>query len=648
MNHSDEQDDQANPSHNAENTETTGHNTNELSNVSEKAPIIEPVEAKEETQLRQSEPGFSKPAESTDYRNPAVGTISPQNDRAVPPSYLSNIPSNIPNMTMRELPVTPEPAPKKKHRGILATLIVLLLVILAGSFTWVFAGDKILLAVKPNLYLAMAVDNTFDTLEKEYALAEKVFGAGKIDMTQGYETKMKFGIDSLSVGDKEDMISNLAIQFINEYSKKKSQMSFNSSFIHKDETLVSLGGFWNDEEAGISIPELTKDYFVIETKKFGQKWNNSFLGSGYSLNEDLDVSISKFITKNKPELSAETKEALKTESKNLLKKFEIQETMNDSVEIGDSTKKAICIDAVLDSKEFTDYLDTVLDILEDDEGFDDYFDQLNGFYQSLGSPNSFDKDQYFKEMKDAIKKIKLDDIELTFITYQKMIIGFDSDFVLNKDEYAESKTKVSFGYYGEENMIDEIRLDVGVKSKAQNADLSIDLAGNHVPKNGEFSSKLTLKAKYNGDTVASVNGNIAIDLEKKSNNLSCKYELKSDETTATLDLNGDYENGKEFTLNFDKLNLITGKKGDSNYVNLAANLNYNTTKSDDKFSKEDFEKVDILGMDEDDFSKYVEDNNLMNKVENLYFNLYDVFASFSSANKADFSADASDFEWEDS
>ena len=151
--------------------------------------------------------------------------------------------------------------------------------------------DTALIRIFPKLYISHSVDNTITQIFEETDVClNNIFG---FDLYGSKEVSVVFDGDILS--DSHNIANGLSVGGNLGYSRKNKNALGVLDYSDNGKLLTSVSFYLNDKEVGLSLPEITGEFWVAPSETFGKQWNNSgFRKVSYEkeIDENTDISFS--------------------------------------------------------------------------------------------------------------------------------------------------------------------------------------------------------------------------------------------------------------------------------------------------------------------------------------------------------------------
>ena len=304
-----------------------------------------------------------------------------------------------------EVPLVP--AKKKKRVGLVISIILAVLLLLAGSVAAFW--KPLLFAVAPEKYMGLIVKNTMDELSEETVkISENVFG---FELSPQKEFTAGVNLDYFNAYD--DM--NFDVKVANFPDDKKVLVKGN---FETEDMSTPFEGFWDDEKIGASFAGTDKKFLTVPSKNFGKEFEDSKCvsdhvdGDAEKILSDLDLSYSNIVGLADKE-SDNSKALEKHVSENLQEFFEkstIGKRESTKYSFENSSVKAKKITVDFETDDFFDFMINLVEDVRADE-------KLN---ESIG-------DKALKECINGLKDIKKEtdnhEMQVEIIEYKGKIVS---------------------------------------------------------------------------------------------------------------------------------------------------------------------------------------------------------------------------------
>lgn len=460
-----------------------------------------------------------------------------------------------------------EQKPKKRKKSLLVTIAIILAILVpVGAAAAVFYED-IWLMVSPKTFLTTNLNRTMKTLTAEIEESNRALFGAPINSGDSGTFEVSASIDTISaIGDdmpKElSLIEGLGFKLGSYYNKEKPQMIVNAALTDGDTDMASMDGYINDDEMGLRVPEISKDFITAPTKTFGQAWNESELGDTYKLGEDLDLSLTNLQKMSNKKLTDKTKKSLEKAFNDLIKSADVGKTSKGKMDIGGKEQTVRNIPTTISKKDMQKYMSAVIDTYLADDSV-----------KEAMKLQELDEDM-IKQLKDSIGEMPIgDSIGLNFVSYRGKIVAVSLQIDVTVEK-VKVGVKLDLRLTGADKMINDISLEASVNMIVKGS-VKYSSKGNHVPKDGKYTDTTNITVIIPSQANMTLDSNCEIDLNKKTDNISGKLNIKapiaSEAFDASLEYAGSYDNSQGMDMKISK--WTTSFNGMGNSINASGDLN---------------------------------------------------------------------------
>lgn len=250
---------------------------------------------------------------------------------------------------------------KFTKKGMYTVLILSVLFVVFLMFK-----DTAFIRLFPKLYISRSVDNTISEIVEEAGVClDNVFG---FDLYGSKEASLIF--DGEILNDSSNISNGLSVGGNLGYSRKNKNVAGVLNYSDNGKLLTSASFYLNDKEVGLSLPEITGEFWVAPSETFGKQWNNSgFRKFAYEkeIDENTDISFSN-IFDNKGII---TRSGLKKMSKikdKAISSSKFKYVGKTNLKVGESERTCRNYSFTLDGDNAGKYVKSFIDVILDDNG----------------------------------------------------------------------------------------------------------------------------------------------------------------------------------------------------------------------------------------------------------------------------------------
>jgi len=515
----------------------------------------------------------------------------------------------------QETPVEASGSSQKKHGKLKLAVIIVAILIIASC--GVMAKDSIIRTVSPKTYLAMVFNNTISKISDELSKSKKALMGISLSDKDSFTVGLAAELDSFSTDNYyyQDLsnLKGIGASINLSVDKSGKQLLGQSQVVLKDNPILGINLFLNDDEVGVNIPELFDQYWTAKTANFGKQWNDSFYGSHVaymSLSEDLDLSFSKLMDYSKQGITEETRKKIAETTKEFVKHMQLGDITSTSVTLQGNSVKAREIPVIIQGSELESYLVDLMEIFVED-------DQVINQILTLGYYDDFIEgyEMFLEAFKEYVN-IR-GDITINVVEYKGIIVGVELEKELEVyNQEAELTLEINSRDNG--NLTNDFNIDIGLEIEGEKLTIELSSKGNHVPQKDSFTdnTRLVIRIPYEEDLVLENE----CDIDMKKGTIDGSYEFRVDEGNIKIDYSGEYSNSKELRVLLDDVDITVNDYGESSKI--SGSIGFTLSKGAKKDLIKIGEKQYILDMDEDQLSEYFEDEDIHDRTSELAESFY--------------------------
>lgn len=483
---------------------------------------------------------------------------------------------------------------KKNGSKILLICIAVLALLCA---TAVFAGDTVLSAISPKLYVAKALVNTDKKLALEQEKIKNEFYPNQVDLAGDYTTGVKFKVISDSYVQEVDSYKDLELSVTSSVFNSLKELEYQLRLLNKEDPVVSANIRINEEELSVSVPELVYEDIVIPAKDFGKKWNDSVIGSltGKKMDESLQLNFSNLIKESSSILTKESIDAINNSFVGLAKKAGVAKPVSAKIDMGGKTVKAKNLKVVVSSEDFKATLAEILEIIKKDS---------NIKMQIELSGNADGVEESFDSIIESVKELEMSSNVVTDLSvYKNIIVKWATEIKLMENEEESFIINLEALSNDKKAMMNDLAFKLEIKLDGEAAALMLNSKGNHIPngKNYTDETSIVFVIPVYEKPIVNLISKSTIDLNTKafdSNinaDIDLHYDYDYDEVKVEINAKGKFDNSKGINLAFDDLSIKYNSNEVENFM-LSLQGEYFVNQEASKLFEPSKDKLKLLDM----------------------------------------------------
>lgn len=352
--------------------------------------------------------------------------------------------------------------------AILSALILLMLV-----------KTPLIVRLNPRLYVANTIEDTVKSMAKERVrMTKSLFG---FDLLTASDVSAEF--EANITADSKDLSTGVSMKGNGQILGKFREASFTTEFSDKNNPFFTMSAYLNEDEAGFNIRELFGEYWTVNTKDYGSKWNNSgFRKALYkdTVSDSADISYSTIF----PLTEILTDKSIKAISKQADRGFSSSKGKyvgKGEYNLNGKTVRGRTFRFDFDGEKLKKNVTSILDIALVDEIL---IGKSDSVYREL-----------FKDISELSRRVN-DDIVFTDVyamvgEYDGKIISADL-VALYTDNMTPAKLEMRFNIGDTDNVCNAVFASVDIKDGSRDTYVSVSSKGNHAMEKKSFSDKTVL------------------------------------------------------------------------------------------------------------------------------------------------------------
>lgn len=422
-------------------------------------------------------------------------------------------------------PVTPAPTPKPKKKfnplfvilPVGAVVAILVVVLLISLFSGVLGGGsvKVLAAFAKTAEAYSSAYNELDLPKMDIPVEDGVFNTTasvKIN-------KLPYASELEGIGVKIEASSNLP----------ESSMYMKLTPAYGNIGILDAKILLNGSKIYASVPELTGDHvYMVNTETLGMDLVD--LGIADPETADLGFNIFNIINKIKEAsgIDEEAKELLTDAAKTLSKEIEVEKIGKEETSVNGKKVKCTVYRMTLSEDAMEEFVNTVMDVMEDTNTTDVYMDIL----KSIGLPDyvldeisyELDVDGIYNDLSDVIDDVlnELGDLELDIYLSKGYVMSI---YYENSIDDVDVELTIDLG--GGKNYVD----DLSIELFADDVEIVLESNGNHSCQDGVFTDTTTLDVNDGYDKIRISS---EFSFEPKASDENFNWSVKVDDFKAKV------------------------------------------------------------------------------------------------------------------
>lgn len=462
-----------------------------------------------------------------------------------------------PVLTVKETKEVKEKKKMQLPRQKLAILAIGLILLIGGG---VMAKDTIIYTISPEKYVLLSMNNTYKSISKDMEKMKTMF-LSDISPRDSYTNTINISVDSLTTNDPwmdEELYmfngSGLELSSSIDRAKKEVQVSGKSFYNKRD--FVSINGRLNDDELLLHIPELYNKVFMLPSKDFGRRWNESDISreTFSHLDESLDISYSNLVGDTlDTEMDSKTKSAYDKALNTILSNARFEKNGSINLSIGDKSKKCAWTSLIIEENHIKTSLLQLVDALEEDNRLEKTREILRKTNQEYIIS---DLEDGLRELRYSIEEyFQLDKFNMDIYTYNGKVVKVDMN-ILPDIDYKEEKVKIMVDLLGENSFLDDFKFEVLVGEDGDK--IVYTSRGNHLGQKNLLTDDSKLVVYGYGQEIIRLNSRTEIDLSKDKSNLDYSLDFNGDGMEFNFTTRGDFiSTSDKIDYNFKDISVST-------------------------------------------------------------------------------------------
>jgi len=361
--------------------------------------------------------------------------------------------------------------------------------------------NPIIARIAPKMYIADAFGETVAKVEDETEqIIKSVFG---FDLFNKKELTLSAngGIDTDSLNITDDLSLNIEAG----YSRKNYNAIAKWQCLYGGEELISSTAYINEDEVGISAPQIFSEYWTAPAISFGKEWNESGLRKvlyADAVGEDADLSFSNTFGR-KTFISEQGEKEAEHLTEKLISSSKAKYNGKTEIAVNGESKLARSVVFTFAQEDITDYLTGLMRLTQEDA-------ELSKVLSAIGKSEQVQLlfDDISGRLADSII---INDARITLAVYKNAVRSAQLDI-----SYAENgKNPRIIALLSSENLkylTDDIKFWIDVKGGDKDFSYTLSSSGNHSDKKtvNDITSVNLVSNGYN----YSLNSEVAFDFKE--------------------------------------------------------------------------------------------------------------------------------------
>lgn len=466
------------------------------------------------------------------------------------------------------------------------TILSVAMIVLIIGGVCVFAKDLILKTFSPKTYVSSLIETTFSQVADELARANENFFGFSTENLKDYTVSLGASINS----HPDFYIENIGLSAKIGVSESQKEAIGTLAFLHDDESLVSADLYLNDQELGVTVPELMNEYLVVPSKEFGKAWNLSALkewSDADELDENLDISFSALRLAESNTISEETNKELVHLSEELYRQAQFVSKEKTEVSLDGELKQSVKYNITIGGTAVGDYLAACLQTITDDAIFK----------QGVAGE---DFEESVEELLSLFDYIEFSDVRLCIYEYNNRIVKFSVKETL--DIAGEDASFLfSMETRQEKSFINDVNVDLTTKSGGEIVKVVLQTDGNHSAEGDIFTDNTYMSIETPYEKIAEIETVTELNFKDK---IACGEIAAFFEEGEVLyiDYYGTCSHDDGCYIDLDQVNVFTEKDEESERFSFG--VSYGISDMNELQKRQDFAKAEIFNLSEAEFEDY--------------------------------------------
>ncbi len=380
--------------------------------------------------------------------------------------------------------------------AVTATLVLLFLIF----------KNPIIARFAPKVYIADAWGETVSSVEDETErIIKNFFGFDLFD-----KKELSVLANGSVISDSLEVTDGISVDFESGFSQKNRNAIARWRCVHNSEEFFSTSAYMNEEEIGISIPQLFGEYWVAPAKTFGKEWNESGLRKvlyADSLGEDADFSFSNTFGR-KVFISKQGKKKAECLTEKFISSAKAKYNGKTEIAVNGNSKLAQSFLFEFRQQDIVEYITEMMSLVTRDN-------ELSKVISSSGKGEQL-KLMFNDFSKRLEESIVISDAHLIFSVYKGAVRSVELDITYS--ENGQSPRIVGLVSSSNlKNITDDINLSLNVSGSDKDFSYTLSATGNHSGADKQFTDT-TLVSISKAGYEYSLNSDIALDFKNGSVN----------------------------------------------------------------------------------------------------------------------------------
>lgn len=361
--------------------------------------------------------------------------------------------------------------------------------------------NPIIARIAPKMYIADAFGETVSKVEDETEqIIKNVFGFDLFD-----KKELTLSANASIDADSANIADDLSVNIETGFSRKNTNVIAKWKCLYGGEEFISSTAYINEDEVGISAPQIFSEYWSAPANSFGKEWNESGLRKvlyADAVGEDADLSFSNTFGR-KTFISKQGKEEAERLTEKLISSSKAKYNGKTEIAVNGESKLARSVVFTFAQEDITEYLTGMMRLTQEDA-------ELSKVLSAIG------KSEQVGLMFDDISgrladSIIINDARITLAVYKNAVRSAQLDI-----SYAENgknpRIIALLSLENLKNLTDDIKFWIDVKGSEKDFSYTLSSSGNHSGKKAvnDITSVNLVSNGYN----YSLNSEVAFDFKE--------------------------------------------------------------------------------------------------------------------------------------
>ncbi len=362
--------------------------------------------------------------------------------------------------------------------------------------------NPIIARIAPKKYVADAFCETVSKVEYETEqIIENIFGFDLFD-----KKELTLSANGSIDADSANIANDLSVNIETGFSRKNSNAVARWQCVYGGEELISSTAYINEDEVGISVPQIFSEYWTAPANSFGKEWNESGLRKVLyfdAVGEDADLSFLNTFGR-KTFISEQGKKEAERLTKRLISSSKAKYNGKTEIDVNGESKLARSVVFSFAQEDITEYLTGILHLTQEDE-------ELSKVLSAIGKSEQVGL--LFDDVSARLaNSVIINDARITLAVYKNVVRSAQLDI-----SYTENgKNPRIIALLSSEDLkylTDNIKFWVDVKGSDKDFSYTLSSSGNHSGGKKVFTDITSVNLVSNGYNY-SLNSEVALDFKE--------------------------------------------------------------------------------------------------------------------------------------